>query len=93
MKSTKIAAIIITVAIIALIVACVMTFTVDKINAETLDNVAQFNHAIIFLHNGEMIEGEVENWGMVSDDVIQVVIDGVTYRTAYSNVILMDIGE
>lgn len=49
-----------------------------------------FDEAIIILHNGEMIEGKVDSWRDFDEsDVVQVTIEGVTYLTHYSNVILI----
>lgn len=55
-----------------------------------LDFKQSFDEAIIILHNGEMIEGKIDNWrDFEESDVVQVTIEGVTYLTHYSNVILM----
>jgi len=55
-----------------------------------LDFKQSFDEAIIILHNGEMIEGKIDNWRDFDEsDVVQVTIEGVTYLTHYSNVILM----
>lgn len=89
----KVLAIIALVLIIALFTSITIIHIVEASEEKYLDDVAHFNHAIIFLHNGEMIEGELDNWGMVNDSVIQVVIEGHTYRTSYNNVILSDEGE
>lgn len=49
-----------------------------------------FDEAIIILHNGEMIEGKIDSWRDFDEsDVVQVTIEGVTYLTHYSNVILL----
>lgn len=55
-----------------------------------LDLKQSFDKAIIILHNGEMIEGKIDSWrDFEESDVVQVTIEGVTYLTHYSNVILM----
>lgn len=55
-----------------------------------LDFKQSFDEAIIILHNGEMIEGKIDSWRDFDEsDVVQVTIEGVTYLTHYSNVILM----
>jgi len=55
-----------------------------------LDFKQSFDEAIIILHNGEMIEGKIDNWRDFDEsDVVQVTIEGITYLTHYSNVILM----
>lgn len=49
-----------------------------------------FDEAIIILHNDEMIEGKIDSWRDFDEsDVVQVTIEGVTYLTHYSNVILL----
>ena len=49
-----------------------------------------FDEAIIILHNGEMFEGKIDSWRDFDEsDVVQVTIEGVTYLTHYSNVILI----
>lgn len=49
-----------------------------------------FDEAIVILHNGEVIEGKIDNWRDFDEsDVVQVTIEGVTYLTHYSNVILL----
>lgn len=49
-----------------------------------------FDEAIIILHNGEMIEGKIDSWrDFDKSDAVQVTIEGVTYLTHYSNVILI----
>jgi len=56
-----------------------------------LDWTQTFDEAIIILHNGEMIEGKVDSWRDFDEsDVVQVTIEGVTYLTHYSNVILIN---
>ncbi len=58
-------------------------------NKQIFDLDYHFNYAIIFLPNGEKIEGKVSTWNdYEQSDMIQVKIDGVTYLTHSSNVIL-----
>lgn len=55
-----------------------------------LDLKQSFDDAIVILHNGEMIEGKIDNWRDFDEsDAVQVTIEGVTYLTHYSNVILI----
>ena len=54
-----------------------------------LDTTRTFRWAIIQLGNGELIEGPVDTWRDFNEsDVVQVTVDGITYLTHYSNVIL-----
>ena len=54
-----------------------------------IDTTQTFRWAIIQLGNGELLEGEISSWRDFDDgDEIQITIDGITYLTHYSNVIL-----
>lgn len=54
-----------------------------------LDLTQTFSWGIIQLGNGELIEGPVSSWRDFEDgDEVQLIINGVTYLTHYSNVIL-----
>lgn len=58
-------------------------------NKQIIDLDYHFNYAIIFLPDGEKIEGKVSSWNDYEEsDMIQVKIDGVTYLTHSANVIL-----
>ena len=58
-------------------------------NKQIIDLDYKFNYAIIFLPDGSTIEGKVSSWNDYEEsDMIQVKIDGVTYLTHSSNVIL-----
>lgn len=59
-------------------------------NKQVVDLNYNFSHAIIFLPNGEKIEGKVQSWNDYDQsDMMQVKIDGTVYLTHSSNVILM----
>ena len=59
-------------------------------NMSMLDTTWTFERAIIFLPDGEKIEGEVTRWvDFDGSDMIQVTIDGKTYLTHSANVILI----
>ena len=54
-----------------------------------LDSTQTFKWAILELGNGELIEGEVTAWRDFDDsDAVQFTINGVTYLTHYSKVVL-----
>lgn len=54
-----------------------------------IDMTQTFKWAIIQLGNGELIEGPVSSWRDFEEgDEVQITINGVTYLTHYSNVIL-----
>ena len=55
-----------------------------------LDTKQRFDEAIIFTPEYEVVSGDIESWRDFSEsDVVQVTIDGITYLTHYSNVILI----
>jgi len=59
-------------------------------NRTVIDTVYTFDRAIIALPDGSYIKGEVESWRDFEDgDQLQVTIDGVTYLTHSSNVVLI----
>ena len=59
-------------------------------NRQIVDTNYTFNRAVIAIPNGTIIEGEVQSWKDFDDgDTIQIKIDGVTYLTHISNVVLM----
>lgn len=54
-----------------------------------LDTTQTFKWGIVQLGNGELIEGEVTSWRDFNEsDVVQCTIDGITYLSHYSNIIL-----
>ena len=58
-------------------------------NKQIVDLDYRFNYAIIFLPDGEKIEGKVTSWNdYEQSDMVQVKIGGITYLTHSSNVIL-----
>lgn len=53
------------------------------------DTTQTFTHAILELGNGELVEGTVTSWRDFEDsDVVQFTMNGITYLTHYSKVIL-----
>lgn len=54
------------------------------------DTTISYNWAAVKLPSGETVSGEVQGWNGYSDgDMLQVTIDGVTYLTHSSNVVLV----
>ena len=84
-----------TIRIIALVAVLLMLFvicvtTVGCGNQAIFDTTWRFERAVIFLPDGEKIEGDVTNWqDFEGSDMIQVTIDGKVYMTHSSNVILI----
>lgn len=76
----------------ALIVACAILFTVLTScgNQQVFDTVYTFQTAILSLGDGQYVKGSVNGWKEYEgSDAIQVKINGVTYYTHLSNVILI----
>lgn len=70
-----------TIGLLATLVGC---------NRQPVDLTYSYERAILTLPNGEIIEGKVSSWRDYEDgDQIQVKIDGVTYLTHASNVVLI----
>lgn len=76
---------------IALALAMVMCLSLCACgNRAVFDTTWTFEQAIVFLPDGDKIEGAVTSWDdYESSDMIQVTIDGETYLTHSSNVILI----
>ena len=81
--------------IAAMAVIFVLVFALNAValgwgNQSWFDFTYNFDSAIVFTPNGIVAEGRVETWKDYEDsDVVQVTINGVTYLTHYSNVILI----
>lgn len=59
-------------------------------NRSLFDTTYTFNRAIIALPDGSYVDGPVTSWRDYDDgDQLQVTINGVTYLTHASNVVLM----
>ena len=77
------------VVLVLLVIGGIGLFRVFN-NKQWFDLTFSFEHAIVSLPNGEVIEGTVDSWKDFEDgDQIQVKIDGVTYLTHISNVVML----
>lgn len=84
MKKTRLAAF---AAILLLTLTGCEGISYNKQLADTNDN---FEYAYISLPGGEVIEGIVESWTDFEDgDQLQVTIDGKTYLTHATNIVLV----
>lgn len=71
-------------------IICVICFTLAGCNKQIFDATWSFERAIIFLPDGEKIEGAITSWCDYSDsDILQVEIDGKMYLTHSSNIIMI----
>ena len=60
-------------------------------NKQLFDVTYHYDRAIVYLPNGEIVEGRVTSWRDFEDgDSIQIKIDGKTYLTHICNVCLID---
>lgn len=76
--------------LVAIIVMLIMVTTISGCNKQVFDFTYEFDKAIIYLPNGQLIEGQIESWTDYEDgDQIQVKINGVTYLVHSSNVVLI----
>lgn len=58
-------------------------------NRQIIDLTYSFNRAIIKLPNGQVIDGEISSWRDFDGDQIQLKINGSTYLTHISNVVMI----
>jgi hypothetical protein len=58
-------------------------------NMNLLDTTYRFDKAIIAMPDGSVIKGNIENWADYEGDIVQVKINGKTYITQYSNVVMI----
>ena len=76
--------------LIALLLLCTLLLCAACGNRSLFDTTYTFNYAIVGLPDGSYVEGPVQSWRDYDDgDQLQVTIDGVTYLTHASNVVLM----
>lgn len=73
----------------AILLAIGMTFIMTGCNKQIIDTTYKYTYAYVELPNGECIEGKISSWKDYDDgDQIQVVINGVTYFTDTTRVVL-----
>lgn len=86
MKFVKVAIIFVVTLVVWGAVALISNFT----NKSIFDTTYSFEYAIITMPNGDIIEGRVSKWTDFDDgDQIQLTIDGKTYLTHISNVVMI----
>lgn len=67
----------------------VMGLGLTGCNKQIIDVTYSFEKAIIYLPNGEVIEGKVTSWNDYEGDQIQVKINGKQYLVHSSNIVLI----
>lgn len=61
-------------------------------NQQIVDTTWNYNYAILELPDGRIVEGDVQSWRDYQNcDSVQVKIDGNTYYTHISNIVLMQV--
>ena len=78
--------------IIALVTILIfMLVLMSGCNKQMVDFNYKFDKAYISLPNGQCIEGKIDSWTDFEDgDQIQLKIDGKTYLTHISNVVMVN---
>lgn len=90
MKNKKDIIRVVTLVVVVLMLAVIPLMFVGCGNQTVFDTTWTFERAVIFLPDGDKIEGSVTSWtDYDGSDMIQVTIDGKTYLTHSSNVILI----
>ena len=78
---------------IALIIflAVILVSCTGCCNKQLFDTTCHYDRAIVYLPNGEIVEGRVSSWTSFGDGgAVQIKIDGKTYLTHICNVCLID---
>ena len=76
--------------IMLVIILTMVTLLATGCNKQIVDFNYSFNRAIIKLPNGQVIDGKITSWRDFEDgDQIQLKINGSTYLTHISNVVMI----
>lgn len=79
------------IVILAALLVLILISCTGCYNKQLFDTTYHYDRAIVYLPNGEIVEGRVSSWIDFDDgDSIQVKIDGKMYLTHISNVCLID---
>lgn len=79
------------IVILAALLVLILISCTGCYNKQLFDTTYHYDRAIVYLPNGEIVEGRVNSWTDFDDgDSIQVKIDGKMYLTHISNVCLID---
>ena len=78
-------------ATITIIVLLMIAVAASGCNRAVFDTHFAFDEAIVALPDGTIVKGQVSSWNDYEDgDQLQVTINGVTYLTHATNVVLID---
>lgn len=76
--------------LIAILLVIVLVVALTGCNKQLVDLTYAYDRAIIYLPNGEVVDGKISSWRDFEDgDQIQVKIDGKTYLVHSSNIVLI----
>ena len=83
MKLKKLTVLILVIAMMFAFIACG--------NQQLFDTTYTFDEAMIELPDGTIVKGEIDSWTDMSEfpEQIQIVIDGATYLTHMSKVVMI----
>lgn len=89
--STKTKDILVEIGIVVIILLVIFgLFELFKGNRQIIDTAQRFDHAMIKLADGEIVEGRVDSWrDYENSDQIQVTVNGTTYLIHSMNVTLI----
>lgn len=75
--------------VVAIILSGFLAVSLSACNMQLVDKTYNYTYGYVELPNGESVEGTVDSWTDYDDsDQIQVKIDGVTYFTDTTRVVL-----
>ena len=78
-------------ALVAVTITLIVAVITTGCNRQIIDTTWSYNRVILYLPNGEVIDGKIESWMDYEDgDQLQIKIDGVTYLVHSMNVVLID---
>ena len=85
------------IVIIAALLVLILISCTGCYNKQPLDTTHDYDRAIVYLPNGEIVEGRVSSWtswtswtSFGDGGAVQIKIDGKTYLTHICNVCLID---
>ncbi len=77
-------------AVLLLVVLLVLALATTSCNRSLIDTHYYYDYAYIALPNGQCVEGPVDSWtDFVDGDQIQVTINGVTYLSDSTRIVLV----
>jgi hypothetical protein len=76
--------------IVTVLALLMLTALLTGCNKQLFDTTYSFDRAVIYMPDGEIIEGKIDSWTDYEDgDQIQAKINGTTYLVHSSNIVLI----